>query len=108
MANIDIIIYETREGKQPFSEWLAGLKDKKAAAQVLSRLARIREGNFGDFKSVGGGVSEIRIDVGPGYRVYCGRWGQTVVVVLCGSSKKTQSKDIKLAMEYWEDWKGQQ
>lgn len=108
MSNIQVEIYRTSDGKVPFVEWLHNLKDAKAAAQVRARLNRIRNGNLGDFKSVGDGVYEIRIDIGPGYRVYCGRWGNALVVVLCAGTKKTQAKDIQLAKQYWEDWKGRQ
>ncbi len=69
------------------------------------RLNRIRLGNFGDCKSVGSGVSELRVPYGPGYRVYFGRKGNKVVILLYGGHKKTQSRDIALAQEYWEDYR---
>ena len=68
------------------------------------RLNRIRLGNFGDCKGVGSGVSELRVPHGPGYRVYFGRKGNTVVILLYGGDKKTQSKDIALAQKYWDDY----
>jgi putative addiction module killer protein len=71
-----------------------GLKDKKATARILSRLATVRAGSMGDCKSLDGGLSELRIDFGPGYRVYFGQEGQTLVILLCGGNKSTQAKDI--------------
>lgn len=80
-----------------FSMWLDSLRDGRARAAVLARLNRLGLGNFGDAKSVGEGVSELRINVGPGYRAYYLRSGRTLVVMLCGGDKSTQSADIKLA-----------
>ena len=81
------------------------MKDAKTRARIRVRINRIRLGNFGDCKSVGSGVSEFRIDYGPGYRVYFGRVGEKIVLLLCGGTKKNQEKDIKLAKEYWYDYK---
>jgi putative addiction module killer protein len=88
----------------PFSDWLASLRDKRTVAILRARLNRIRLGNFGDARPVGEGVQELRINWGPGYRVYFGRESQTVAVLLCGGSKKTQRRDIALAKEYWRDY----
>ena len=74
-------------------------------ARVLARLARVRQGNPGDCKPVGEGVSELRVDYGPGYRVYFGQQGQTLVVLLCGGDKRTQDRDIRLAKLYWHEFK---
>ncbi len=74
-------------------------------ARVLARLARVRRGNLGDCKSVGEGVSELRVDYGPGYRVYFAQKGQTLVILLCGGDKRTQEKDIQRAKQYWHDYK---
>lgn len=82
-----------------FSRWLSGLKDATARAGILARLRRATLGNLGDWKAVGGGVSEMRIDHGPGYRVYFTRRGQQIVIVLAGGDKRTQAADIKRAME---------
>jgi putative addiction module killer protein len=97
--------YLRPDGKCPFRNWLRSLKDVNARARIRVRINRIRLGNFGDCKSVGGGVSELRVDYGPGYRVYFGRVGEKLVLLLCGGSKKGQEKDIKLAKEYWYDYK---
>ena len=103
MALIEILLY--RKGRaNPFSEWLASLKDARAVGVVRSHLNRIRLGNFGDCKSVGGGVEELRIDFGPGYRVYYGREGALVVVLLCGGSKKSQARDIVTAQRQWKEY----
>ncbi|QQR91041.1 MAG: type II toxin-antitoxin system RelE/ParE family toxin [Myxococcales bacterium] len=89
----------------PFVEWLGALKDKRARAKIRARINRLELGNFGDCKSVGGGVSELRISFGPGYRVYFGRDGQTVVVLLCGGDKSSQARDIEKAKLYWKEYK---
>ena len=101
---IEVLEYLTENKKNPFRNWLEGLRDRQARAKIRVRLNRIRLGNFGDSKSVGNGVSELRITYGPGYRVYFGRKGNTVVILLIGGSKKTQSKDIALAKKYWNDY----
>lgn len=101
---IEILEYLTESGQSPFRKWLEGLRDRQARAKIRVRLNRVRLGNFGDSKSVGGGVSELRIPYGPGYRVYFGRKGNKVVILLSGGHKKTQSKDIALAQQYWNDY----
>jgi putative addiction module killer protein len=98
---VEIREYVTEEGRIPFREWLDNLKDREARARVRVRLNRIRLGNFGDVKPVGIGVSELRISHGPGYRVYFAQRGNTVVILLCGGDKRSQSKDIALAKSYW-------
>jgi putative addiction module killer protein len=92
-------------GRYPFSEWLSGLRDKMAKTRIDLRLHQIESGNLGDAKPVGEGVIELRIHVGAGYRVYCGRRGQTWIILLCGGDKNSQSKDIARARALWEDWK---
>ena len=101
----EVIVFRTRSGDVPFEAWLNDLADKKATARVLARVARVRQGNLGDWKSVGEGVSELRVDYGPGYRVYFGQSGQTLVVLLCGGDKRRQDRDIRLAKEYWREFK---
>lgn len=96
--------YITEEGKCPFDEWLSDLTDQKAAARIDARIARLRLGNFGDWKSVAGAVMEMRVDVGPGYRIYLARVGRRVVLLLCGGAKGTQRADIKTAQEYLADY----
>jgi putative addiction module killer protein len=81
-----------------FAKWLDGLKDIRARARILVRIERLASGNPGDVKPVGEGVSELRIDYGPGYRVYYKKQGQTVIILLAGGDKRTQSKNIKTAL----------
>jgi len=103
---IQIEFYETKEGKIPFSIWLKSLNDGKARARIRVRIDRLKRGNFGDSKSVGEGVYELRIDYGPGYRVYFGKVGLTIVLLLCGGDKSTQPVDIRKAKTYWHDYGG--
>ena len=98
-------VYETKGGSQPLMDWLRGLRDLKARTTIRLRLDRMRLGNFGHCKPVGEGVSEMKVDLGPGYRVYFGMIGRTVVLLLCGGDKKTQDKDIRRALEFFEDHK---
>jgi putative addiction module killer protein len=88
-----------------FDKWLRRLRDKRGQAQILSRLMRLEDGFFGDVKSVGSAVSEMRIDVGPGYRVYFTRLGNVTVLLLAGGDKQTQSRDIVLARKLAREWK---
>lgn len=82
---------------ETFSNWIDSLRDQRAVAVILRRIARMERGLFGDVEPVGEGVSELRIDQGPGYRVYFIKTGKTVVVLLCGGDKSTQKRDIKTA-----------
>ena len=95
--------YRTKGGKVPYQDWLAKLKDKTAKAAITRRSIRIELGDFGDHKGLGDGVSELRIDVGPGYRVYYGMVGQTIVLLLTGGDKGSQVRDIARAKSYWND-----
>ena len=89
-----------------FDDWLQALRDKVGQRQVLARLTRLSLGNWGDCKPVGGEVTELRIDSGPGYRVYCWRDGDVVVVALGGGDKSTQQKDIAKAQAMVKELKG--
>lgn len=101
---MEIAVLEYVSGeKRPFSDWMRML-DRRAAGVVDARIARLRVGNLGDWKAVGDGVFEMRIDFGPGYRVYFGRQGRTVVVLLGGGSKRSQSADIRQAKANWRDY----
>jgi putative addiction module killer protein len=80
-----------------FADWFARLRDSRAKSRIAARIVRIEAGNFGDCKSVGGGVSELRIDIGPGYRVYFTVRGRELVILLCGGDKTSQRDDIRSA-----------
>lgn len=99
--DFEIEIYRTSLGKCPFTSWLENLKDFQATAKVKVRLDRMKLGNFGDSKSVGDGVHELRIDFGPGYRVYYGQIGRKILLLLYGGIKRSQDKDIVTAKSYW-------
>lgn len=101
----DVQTYETEDGRVPFNTWLEGLRDTKTRAIVRTRINRVRLGNFGDCKSVGSGVLELRIDYGSGYRVYLGQDGERLVILLCGGDKSSQERDIRRAQDYWEDYR---
>ena len=101
----DIVIYTTTNGKAPFSNWLNGLRDMSGRAIIRTRINRLRLGNFGDCKPVGNGVFELRIDYGPGYRVYLGREADKLVVLLSGGDKRSQKRDIAQAQKYWDDYR---
>ncbi len=102
---MDIRIYTDAKGNKPFDAWLLELRDVKARATVRARLERVRAGNFGDCKPVREGVQELRIDLGPGYRVYLSRQGAVLVLLLCGSDKSDQDRAIRQAIDYLNDWK---
>jgi putative addiction module killer protein len=90
---------------ETFDRWMSGLKDKRAAARIQMRLDRLADGNPGDAKPVGSGISELRVDVGPGYRVYYQQRGDVLIVLLCGGDKSTQQRDIEKAYEIAKEWK---
>lgn len=90
---------------EKFQQWISRLKDRRAAARIASRILRAEDGNLGDTKSVGDGVEEMRIDYGPGYRVYFLRQGSVLIVLLSGGDKDTQRQDITKAKRLAEDWK---
>jgi len=105
---IEVFRYQTDSGSEPVTDWLQSLRDKQAQAKVRVRLKRLEGGIFGDCEPVGEGVLELREHLGAGYRVYYGRHGQTIVILLCGGTKKTQAADIRTAKAYWADWKRRQ
>lgn len=105
---MELFRYQREDGSEPFSDWLNALRDKTAAARIRVRLRRVEAGNFGDCEPVGDGVTELRVHVGPGYRVYFGRQGKTVVLLLCGGDKASQPSDIRQAKALWAEWKRRQ
>ncbi len=96
--------YTTSDSTIPYAQWLNSLRDNKAISRIEKRIKRVSLGNLGDYRSVGEGVGELRIDYGPGYRVYFGQVGTTIVLLLCGGDKSTQAEDIRKAKEYWADY----
>jgi putative addiction module killer protein len=98
-------IYETESGKVPYSEWLLGLKDKKAVAKILLRVDRAKQGNLGDHKLIDDGLFEFRVDTGGGYRIYFGRISPNAIVLLWGGDKSTQPRDIEKAHQYWTEYR---
>lgn len=100
----EILHYLTPDGRDPFQDWLIALADRMAKARIAARVQRLAAGNPGDTKPVGGGVWELRVDQGPGYRVYyaqaSGRW----LLLLLGGDKRRQQQDIDTALSYWRDW----
>jgi putative addiction module killer protein len=100
--------YIKPDGRIPFLEWYYSLRDAKARVKIEARLERVELGNVGDYRSVGEGVFELRIDCGPGYRVYFGQVGTVIVLLLCGGDKSTQEQDISKAKEYWRDYESRE
>ena len=98
---IEVRVYKSLDGRCPFDDWLLVLRDVRARARIRARIARLREGNFGDAKPIGEGVHELRVHHGPGYRIYFARQGRAVVILLCGGDKQTQPRDIERAKRYW-------
>ncbi|MDD5286830.1 MAG: type II toxin-antitoxin system RelE/ParE family toxin [Desulfuromonadaceae bacterium] len=99
--------YQKENGDIPFRDWLHSIRDSQAVERIRARLTRVRAGNFGNIKSLGDGVIELKIDYGPGYRVYYAMSGKAVVLLLIGGDKTRQSRDIETAKNYWKDYKGE-
>jgi len=98
-----LVIYADRNGYEPFTEWLEGLRDTKGKQRIQARLRRLELGLYGDCESVGDGVMELRLFFGPGYRVYFGEQIGSLVILLCGGDKSTQKQDIEVAKVYWKE-----
>lgn len=102
--SVEIRHYLTSSGKDPYQQWLDKLKDLKGRVVIQRRIDRVANGNFGDHKFCRDGVWELRIDFGPGYRVYYARDGETIALLLYGGSKRAQAADIQEAVRYWLDY----
>jgi len=100
----EVLRYLSESGTDVVQQWLDGLRDKQARARIAARFLRFAAGNFGDCKPVRDGVWEMRIDWGPGYRVYYAMTGRTRVLLLCGGDKRKQASDIRRAVAYWQDY----
>ena len=101
---LELRYYVAGNGRSPFAEWFAEL-ESVARAKVATAIARLEQGNLSKVKSAGAGVLEYKIDFGPGYRVYFGRDGETLVILLTGGTKKRQQRDIEAAVDFWRDYK---
>ena len=97
--------HRTSSGREPFPEWLESIRDVKTKTRIRKRLDQLEVGNFGDCRSVGGGVYELRLHFGPGYRIYFGEIDNTIVLLLCGGDKSSQTQDIERAKIYWLEYK---
>jgi putative addiction module killer protein len=105
MNTIQIVFYTTKTGKEPFTQWESKL-DKMARAVIIRRFDSVKLGNFGDIKRIqGAGIWELRINYGPGYRIYFGKDGGRVIVLLIGGDKSSQIRDIAKAKQYWCEYK---
>lgn len=100
----EILDYLRPDGEDPYMAWLSGLSDRQARARILVRVQRMAAGNFGDCKPLQGGVWELRIDHGPGYRVYYAQAGKRLILLLAGGDKRKQQADIAAALDRWHDW----
>jgi putative addiction module killer protein len=98
-------IYRKSSGIEPFTQWINKIKDETVKARIRRRIDRLYFGNEGDCKLVGQGVFELRLDFGAGYRVYYGKVDDVIIVLLSGGDKKSQTKDIQLAKQYWKELK---
>ncbi|MDE0425767.1 type II toxin-antitoxin system RelE/ParE family toxin [Candidatus Poribacteria bacterium] len=97
--------YRTSKGREPFTEWLISIHDRNTRNRIERRLDRIRSGNFGDYRTVGAGVFELRFSLGAGYRIYFGEVDDTIVLLLCGGDKSSQARDIERAKRCWLEYK---
>lgn len=98
--------FQKENGAVPFRDWLHGLRDRHGVERIRARLARVRAGNFGKVRGLGDGVSELKVDHGPGYRLYYAMSGTTVVLLLVGGDKSTQQQDIQSAKQFWREYQG--
>lgn len=101
----ELVRYKQVDGRCPFDDWFFSLRDKRVQGRVVARLLNVEAGNLGDCSSVGEGVVELRVHLGAGYRIYCGRSGTSLIILLCGGDKSSQPRDIRRAMEFWNNWK---
>lgn len=101
----EIRVYQAKNGREPFNDWLDTIRDLRTQDRIQSRLARLEDGNFGDCQSIGNGVYELRLHFGAGYRVYFGRIDKTFLLLLCGGDKTSQKRDIERAKTFWLEYK---
>ena len=101
---LEILHYWTSNGKCPYKEWFNSLSDVTLQQIIDARLTRVERGLLGEYAWIGHGVLELKLRIGPGYRIYFGRQGRRLIILLCGGDKSSQQKDIKKALQYWEDY----
>lgn len=102
---MDVVEYRSQDGKSPFDDRLRGIRDSRAAARIAAAVLKMRAGLFGLWRSLERGVCELKIDYGPGYRIYYGKDGDKLVILLLCGDKRTQHHDIEAAHAYWQDYK---
>jgi putative addiction module killer protein len=100
----DVRRYLAESGQDYVEEWLESLDDPPTRARIEIRIERLSRGLFGDTKYLQDGVHELKLDFGPGYRIYYGKEGKRIILLLCGGDKSTQKKDVRNAIEYWKDY----
>ena len=98
-------MYRTPTGKVPFREWLDSIRDPDSVDRIDARLARVREGNLGDYRDLQGGIAELQLFFGPGFRIYFSREQRRLILLLAAGSKTTQKRDVRLARAYYEEYK---
>ena len=108
MIELEVEIYETSNGRRPFEDWIKDIRETLTRAKILTRIDRLKMGNFGDCKTIQDGVSELRIHYGPGIRIYYGKIGNKLILLLCGGDKRSQGKDIAKAKEYLKDFQSKE
>ena len=99
-----LIVYQNKDGIEPFTEWIFSILDSQTRKRIEARLARLEQGNYGDVKPIGEGLSELRLFFGAGHRVYFGEQDEHIVVLLFGGDKSGQNRDIKVAKKYWKEY----
>ena len=104
----ELEFYRTQNGRTPFTEWLESVRDVRIRGRIEARLMSLESGNFGDYKSVGEGVFELRLHIGKGYRIYLAIVDNMIVLLLCGGDKSSQKRDIERAKTFWSDFKERQ
>lgn len=104
--NKAIIVYKTKDNREPFNKWLFSLKDKIIRNRILVRLKRVEQGNYGDYKRIKG-ILEARFHFGAGYRIYFGEDGHKIIILLIDGDKRSQSSDKEKALKYWEEYNEQ-
>ncbi|MBS0622982.1 MAG: type II toxin-antitoxin system RelE/ParE family toxin [Verrucomicrobia bacterium] len=105
---MEIEFYRTISGRNPFDDWFEGIREMHTRSKILTRLDRLKLGNFGDCKAIGDGIAELRIHYGPGIRIYYSKIGNKVILLLCGGDKDSQTKDISKAKEYLKEYQSRE